>query len=150
MIDRMNRYEAADRFNLHRFKKAQAPVFARALAELNAGRKQTHWIWFIFPQLRGLGRSPTALLYGISSIEEARAYLADEVLGERLKLATAATLSADALSANAIFGSPDDLKFHSSMTLFSLAARKEAASPFQAALDRYFGGELDAQTLAYL
>ena len=111
-----------DPFDLARYKTAQLSVFETALAELRAGRKQTHWMWFIFPQLRGLGRSPTAQLYGISSIEEARAYLDDPVLGQRLRLATAATLAIEDSAANAIFGSPDDRKFHSSMTLFSLAA----------------------------
>lgn len=140
----------ADPHDLARFRTAQQRVFETALAELRAGRKQTHWMWFIFPQLRGLGRSPTAQFYGISSIEEARAYVADPVLGERLRLATASTLTVEGRSAHAIFGSPDDMKFRSSMTLFSVAAGGEAGSPFQQALDRYFAGEPDAQTLRLL
>ena len=139
-----------DPFDLARYKTAQLSVFETALAELRAGRKQTHWMWFIFPQLRGLGRSPTAQLYGISSIEEARTYLDDPVLGQRLRLATAATLAIEDSAANAIFGSPDDRKFHSSMTLFSLAASEEICSPFRSALDRYFARKPDEQTLAIL
>ena len=139
-----------DPFGLARFKAAQQSVFATALAELRAGRKQTHWMWFIFPQLRGLGRSPTAQQYGISSIEEARAYLDEPILGERLRLATAATLSVEDLSATAIFGSPDDMKFRSSMTLFSVVAATQAGSLFQSALDRYFAGVPDEQTLLLL
>jgi uncharacterized protein (DUF1810 family) len=102
------------------------------------------------PAIRGLGFSPTAQFYGLSSIEEARAYLADPVLGERLRLATAATLSAEERSAHAIFGSPDDMKFRSSMTLFSAAAEGEGGSLFRSALDRYFAGEPDERTLALL
>jgi len=139
----------ADPYDLARFRTAQQPVFETALAELRAGRKQTHWIWFIFPQLRGLGRSPTAQLYGISSIEEARAYLADPVLGERLRLATAATLTVEGRSAHAIFGSPDDMKFHSSMTLFALASL-ETGSHFGDALDLWFGGRMDDASLKLL
>ena len=107
-------------------------------------------MWFIFSQLRGLGRSPTAEFYGISSLEEARAYLADPVLGERLRLATAATLAVEGRSAHAIFGSPDDMKFRSSMTLFEIAAGAEVESPFQQALDSYFAGERDTRTLELL
>lgn len=141
--------KVADPYDLARFRTAQQPVFETALAELRAGRKQTHWMWFIFPQLRGLGRSPTAQFYGISSSEEARAYLADPVLGERLRLATAATLTVEGRSAHAIFGSPDDMKFHSSMTLFALASL-EASSPFGDALDRWFGSRMDEPSLKLL
>lgn len=138
-----------DRFKLARFKSAQKSAFATALAELRAGRKQSHWMWFIFPQLQGLGYSPIALFYGISSIEEARAYLDDPVLGERLRLVTAAALAVEGRSATAIFGFPDDLKFRSSMTLFGTASEGKS-SPFQLALERYFAGEPDARTLALL
>jgi len=138
-----------DRFNLARFKSAQQSAFSAALAEMRAGRKQSHWMWFIFPQLQGLGHSPTALFYGISSIEEAHAYLNDPVLGERLRLVTAAALAVEGRSATAIFGSPDDLKFRSSMTLFSIAAG-DAGSPFHSALDQYFSGQPDTRTLELL
>lgn len=139
-----------DPYNLNRFKTAQEPIFETALVELHSGRKQTHWMWFVFPQLRGLGRSQIAVFYGISSIEEARAYLADPVLGERLRLAVAAVLSVENRSGHAIFGSPDDMKFRSSMTLFSAAAEGEGGSLFRSALNRYFAGEPDERTLALL
>jgi len=141
--------DISDRFDLARFRTAHQGVLETALAELRAGRKCSHWMWFIFPQLRGLGHSTTAQFYGICSIEEARAYIDDPVLGDRLKLATEATLALDCLSANVLFGSPDDMKFHSSMTLFSVASGV-AGSPFQLALDRYFAGTSDARTLALL
>ncbi len=136
-------------FDLGRFRIAQDPVFETAIAELRAGRKHSHWMWFIFPQLRGLGRSPTAHFYGISSLAEARAYLADPVLGDRLRMATEAAVGVEGGSVNAIFGSPDDLKFHSSMTLFGEAAGS-SDSPFQRALERYFDGKPDDGTLARL
>ena len=138
-----------DRFNLSRFRSAQQAIFPTALDELRAGSKRSHWMWFVFPQLRGLGHSPTAHIYGISSIDEARAYLADSILGERLQLVTAATLAVEGSSASDIFGSPDDLKFHSSMTLFSVADGG-ANSLFRSALDRFFAGQADAKTLELL
>ena len=101
----------ADPFDLERFVTAQAPVFTTALAELKAGRKRSHWMWFIFPQLRGLGHSSTAFFYGISSLAEARAYLAHPLLGPRLEICTEAVLGIRDSTLNAIFGSPDDLKF---------------------------------------
>src|SRR5713226_5518969 len=113
---------SADRSNLERFVTAQAPVFETVLAELRAGRKRTHWMWFVFPQLSGLGRSSTARFYGIGSIDEARAYLAHPVLGPRLDLCARIVLASESPCLHAIFGSPDDLKFRSCMTLFSLAA----------------------------
>lgn len=112
---------ASDPFDLARFRNAQDAVFHTALAELHTGRKRSHWMWFIFPQLRGLGRSPMARRYGIASIDEARAYLADPLLAKRLNLAIQAVLAAEGRSAHEIFGSPDDLEFRSSMTLFSEA-----------------------------
>src|SRR4051812_39696688 len=105
----------ADPHDLQRFAAAQEPVFSTALAELRAGRKRTHWMWFIFPQLRGLGRSPTAIYYGIGSLDEARAYLAHPVLGPRLDLCTDAVLGVEGRTLHEIFGSPDNMKFHSSM-----------------------------------
>jgi uncharacterized protein (DUF1810 family) len=138
---------SADRFNLERFVTAQAPVFETVLAELRAGRKRTHWMWFVFPQLSGLGRSSTARFYGISSIDEARAYLAHPALGPRLDLCTRTVLASESSSLHAIFGSPDDMKFRSCMTLFSLVV-DNPDNPFRHALDRWCGGQLDEQTLA--
>jgi uncharacterized protein (DUF1810 family) len=138
-----------DPFDLQRFVDAQAGgVIERAIGELEAGRKQSHWMWFVFPQLKGLGRSPTALFYGVTSLEEARAYLAHPVLGQRLAAAAQAATRAPAASLRALFGSPDDLKFVSSMTLFAKAAADPA--PFAAALDHWNGGQPDAATLALL
>src|SRR5438046_1700808 len=104
-------------FDLERFLTAQAPVFETVLEELKAGRKRSHWMWFIFPQLRGLGWSPTAQFYGIGKLKEARAYLAHSVLGPRLLICTEAVLAIRGRSLHEIFGFPDDLKFRSSMTL---------------------------------
>ena len=139
----------ADRFDLERFVTAQAPVFETVLDELRAGRKRTHWMWFVFPQLAGLGRSSTARFYGISSIDEARAYLAHPVLGPRLDLCTRIVLASESSSLHAIFGSPDDLKFWSCMTLFSLAA-DGPDNPFRQALGRWCAGKPDDQTLALI
>ncbi|MEN2978551.1 DUF1810 domain-containing protein [Tistrella bauzanensis] len=138
-----------DPFDLARFKAAQAGVFDEALAELRCGRKRRHWMWFIFPQLRVLGRSPTARQYGLSGLGEARAYLADPVLGARLVAATQAVLAADAPSLHAIFGSPDDLKFRSCMTLFAHAGALIHGDRlvFRQALDRWCGGVMDPLTL---
>ena len=111
-----------DSFDLERFVTAQAPVFATAPAELQAGEKRSHWMWFVFPQLRGLGHSAMAMRYGIGSLDEARAYLAHPLLGPRLIECTCAVLAIEGRPLHAIFGSPDDVKFCSSMTLFSLAA----------------------------
>lgn len=138
-----------NRLDPARFRTAQEPVFEAALAELRAGRKRSHWMWFIFPQMKGLGRSSTAQHYGIASIDEARAYLADPVLGDRLRVATDAVLAVRGRSVHEIFGSPDDLKFRSSMTLFGEAAGAEAAN-FRTALERYFEGVPDEVTLALL
>lgn len=133
---------------LQRFLDAQAGVFGQALAELRAGRKQSHWMWFVFPQLQGLGRSPTARFYGLASLEEARAYLAHPVLGRRLAEAARTVLAApEGASLHAVFGSPDDLKFVSSMTLFRLAEGEPPRGPFQAALDRFNSGRLDPRTV---
>ena len=137
----------ADPFDLERFVTAQAPVFTAALDEVKAGQKRSHWMWFIFPQLRGLGHSSTAQFYGISSLAEARAYLAHPVLGPRLRRCTETVLAVEGRSLHAIFGSPDDLKFCSSMTLFALAAG-ENERVFWQALDRYCKGRLDERTMA--
>lgn len=131
-----------------RFAEAQAPVYARVCAELRAGRKATHWMWFVFPQIAGLGLSSMAQRYAIGSAAEARAYLAHPLLGARLRQCTDLTLQIEGRSAQAIFGSPDDLKFRSSMTLFAAVA--ERPSLFDRALQKYFAGEADPRTLAIL
>ena len=138
----------ADRFDLDRFVRAQDPVIADVRAELRAGRKSTHWMWFVFPQLAGLGFSHRAQYYGIASLEEARAYLGHSALGPRLIECTGLVNAVEGRTAHDIFGSPDDMKFRSSMTLFSLAAPRQSA--FADALDRYFGGQPDPGTLELL
>jgi uncharacterized protein (DUF1810 family) len=139
----------ADPYNLTRFLDAQAPTYGTVEEELRVGRKRSHWMWFIFPQLAGLGFSPTARFYGISGLPEAAAYLAHPVLGERLLACTDAVLAIQDGSLQAIFGSPDDLKFRSSMTLFGEAAEKPD-TPFREALARFCGGEPDPRTLVLL
>jgi uncharacterized protein (DUF1810 family) len=134
-----------DPFDLARFKAAQGPVIETALAELRAGRKRTHWMWFVFPQARGLGTSPMAERYGIASLAEARAYLTHPVLGPRLVACTEAMLAHPPSRLNAILGSPDDMKFHSSMTLFARAARDDD-SVFEQALDHFCEGRRCART----
>lgn len=136
------------RYNLARFIEAQARVYKDVLAELRAGRKQSHWMWFIFPQLAGLGRSTTALHFSIASIDEANAYLTDPLLGARLEECTTLVLDVDGKSAEQIFGFPDWAKFRSSMTLFAEAAT--GRSLFHEALEKYYSGEPDAETLAIL
>ena len=137
-----------DPFDLERFVSAQSGVYDQALAELRAGRKRSHWMWFVFPQAKGLGRSSTAQIYAIASLDEARAYLAHAILGPRLLACTEAATEASAPSLYALFGSPDDLKFISSMTLFRLAA--DDPSPFQGALERWNGGQPDRRTVEQL
>jgi len=136
-----------DPFDLARFLEAQSPVFDTALRELRAGRKRSHWMWFVFPQLRGLGLSSTAMHFGVSSLDEARAYAAHPVLGPRLEEATAAVLSCGQADLHDIFGSPDDLKFCSSMTLFDVVA---PGGLYGAALARFHGGRRDPKTLSLL
>ncbi len=136
-----------DPFDLARFTQAQEPAYAAALEELREGRKRTHWMWFIFPQLRGLGASPTSHFYGIGSLEEARAYLGHPVLGTRLSECTEAVLAADRPLRD-LLGSPDDLKFRSSMTLFSIA--DPMTSLYIRALRHFWDGQPDAATLALL
>ncbi|HYF86086.1 DUF1810 domain-containing protein [Azospirillum sp.] len=138
-----------DPFDLQRFLSAQEPVFATVLDELRNGRKRSHWMWFVFPQLRGLGRSATAEFYGIASLEEAQAYLAQSTLGPRLEQATRAVLGVQGRTLHEIFGSPDDMKFRSSMTLFALAAGR-ADSPYHEALDRWCDGRMDDATVTLL
>jgi uncharacterized protein (DUF1810 family) len=134
--------------SLQRFLDAQAPVHEQVCRELAAGRKASHWMWFVFPQCRGLGHSHTAQYYGIESADEARAYLRHPVLGARLKQFSGLLLAVQGRSALQIMGSPDDLKLRSSMTLFAQVAPDETV--FGAVLDRYFDGVPDERTLALL
>ncbi len=138
----------SDPYNLSRFIEAQVPVYDTALRELERGRKQSHWMWFIFPQLAGLGHSPTAIRFAISGLDEAHAYLAHSLLGDRLVQCTRAINVLRNRTAREIFSSPDDLKLHSSMTLFRETANDP--EPFRTAIERYFGGEADARTLELL
>ena len=134
-----------DRFDLRRFVDAQASTFDGALAELRAGRKQGHWMWFVFPQLRGLGQSETSRFFGLDGLDEARAYLAHPVLGSRLEAACDALLAApDGLGAETILGSIDAVKLRSCATVFHRAAPHEPRFP--ALLDRFFGGAADPAT----
>jgi uncharacterized protein (DUF1810 family) len=137
-----------DSHNLQRFVEAQEPQYARVVEELSSGRKRSHWMWYIFPQLEGLGFSMTARRYGISGLDEAKAYLAHPVLGPRLRECTELVLGIEGRSANQILGHPDDLKFRSSMTLFSRASAGETL--FDKAIDKYFAGDPDAKTLQLL
>jgi uncharacterized protein (DUF1810 family) len=137
-----------DVHNLQRFVDAQEPVYARVCAELRAGKKQSHWMWFIFPQIRGLGRSETARRFAISSLEEARAYLRHPILGDRLQECSWIVAALKGRSAAEIFGYPDDMKFRSSMTLFWQA--DPSCKIFADCLDQYFGGQPDPETLALL
>jgi uncharacterized protein (DUF1810 family) len=138
----------SDPFDLERFVAAQANVIERVRDELQWGRKQSHWMWFVFPQLAGLGFSPMAQRYAIASLAEARAYLAHPVLGTRLRECTELVLAIDGKSAHDIFGAPDDLKFRSCLTLFAEAAPDEIV--FNVALEKYFEGAKDPRTLALL
>jgi uncharacterized protein (DUF1810 family) len=133
--------------DLERFVAAQDGVYAQALAELRRGAKRSHWMWFIFPQIAGLGQSAMARTYAIASAEEARAYLAHPVLGPRLIEATGAVTAA-AGSAEAILGGIDAVKLRSSMTLFAAVA--DDPTPYRAALERFFGGKDDPATLGLL
>ncbi len=135
-------------YNLSRFIDAQTSTYDRALAELRRGEKTGHWMWFVFPQIVGLGHSPTAQFYAISGLDEARAYLAHPVLGPRLVDAVETLLVLPGHDANAVFGSPDDLKLRSSLTLFHAADPEEPA--FGEALEKYFEGAGDPLTLARL
>ena len=137
-----------DLYDLQRFVDAQDRVYARVVAELRAGRKTSHWMWFVFPQLAGLGSSPMARQYAINSLPEAAAYLAHPVLGARLRECTQLLLDVKGRDISDILGYPDDLKFRSSMTLF--AALDNAPPLFSAALQQYFAGEPDARTLEIL
>ena len=139
---------SGDPFDLKRFVDAQDPVYRGVVAELRSGRKRTHWMWFVFPQLRGLGHSPMADYYGISSIAEARAYLDHDLLGPRLHECTRLVNQVQGRSIEEIFGWPDDLKLRSSMTLFARATADN--EDFVALITRYYGGQQDPATLARL
>ncbi|HEV2646721.1 MAG TPA: DUF1810 domain-containing protein [Acidobacteriaceae bacterium] len=138
--------DRADRFGLRRFVEAQAGVYEQVVEELREGRKRSHWMWFIFPQIAGLGSSAMAARYAISGRAEAEAYLGHAVLGARLRQCTNLVNEVQGRTADEIFGYPDTLKFRSSMTLFDAVAPGERC--FRSALERYFGGESDAATLA--
>ncbi len=134
-------------FDLGRFVAAQNPVYSQVLAELRAGRKTTHWMWFVFPQLQGLGRSPTAVHFGLQGGAEAAAYVAHPVLGGRLLECAGLMAAVRGRTAHEVFGAPDDMKLHSSMTLF------DAVMPglvFDTVLARFFAGRRDLRTLALL
>ena len=135
-------------FDLERFVRAQEPVYATVLTELRAGHKRSHWMWFIFPQIAGLGHSEMGHRYAIATADEAAAYLAHPVLGKRLRECASIVAALDDIPAEEIFGHPDDRKFRSSKTLFADVAPDEAA--FQACIDKYFDGEPDEATLARL
>jgi uncharacterized protein (DUF1810 family) len=137
-----------DPFDLQRFVEAQDRIYDTVIGELTAGKKRSHWMWFIFPQLRGLGRSPTAVRFAISSADEARAYLAHELLGSRLRECARLVARIDGRSAEDVFGWPDDMKLRSSMTLFARTADDNA--DFVAVLEKFYGGEEDPATLARL
>ena len=137
-----------DRFNLARFVEAQERDYERALSELKAGRKRSHWMWYVFPQLEGLGSSPTSRYFAVRNVEEAAAYLAHPVLGPRLVQVSEAVLQLEGRSATDVFGSPDDMKLRSSATLF--AAVSPEGSVFHRIVEKYFDGRADDRTLALL
>ena len=143
-----------DAYDLDRFVTAQDPVWDRVRAELRRGRKSSHWMWFVFPQIAGLGSSPTARAYALSGLGEARAYLAHPVLGPRLREAAQLAAEVPSGTASEVFGYPDDLKLRSSVTLFARAAGTAddaaGAAVFTAVLDRYFDGDPDPRTLDLL
>ncbi len=137
-----------DPHNLQRFLDAQASVYTQVLAELRAGSKRSHWMWFIFPQIAGLGHSETARYFAIASCAEAAAYLAHPILGPRLRECCHLAMLIEGRSAREIFGTPGDMKFRSSLTLFAAVAADNAV--FATALQKYFAGEPDGLTLARL
>ena len=141
-------FSSNDPFNLQRFVEAQAPVFEDVVSELRQGFKRTHWIWFIFPQIAGLGHSQMAKKFSISSLAEAGAYLEHPLLGPRLRECTRLVNQVEGRSLEQIFGYPDDLKFHSSMTLFTQVSADNAV--FKEALGKFFHGEPDALTIERL
>ncbi len=137
-----------DRHDLERFISAQAPVYQRAISEIKSGQKRSHWMWYIFPQLKGLGFSEIAQRYAIRGLEEAKSYIQHPVLGARLVECAQALLQVQGRTASEIFGFPDDLKLKSSMTLFALVS--ESGSVFEQVLEKYYQGQRDEKTLALL
>lgn len=137
-----------DPFNLERFVDAQTPVYERVRRELRTGRKESHWMWFIFPQIAGLGQSAMSIRFAIASLNEAKAYLAHPVLGPRLRESARLALDVEGRTAREIFGPIDEMKFRSSMTLFARAAPEDGL--FQRCLDKYFAGRADPATVARL
>ena len=135
----------SDPYNLSRFVEAQDPVYRRVLTELGLGCKTSHWMWYVFPQIEGLGRTAMSRRFAISSLEEARAYLQHQVLGPRLEESTRLVCEVSGKTIHEIFGSPDDVKFRSSMTLFAIAAANHGI--FDDALQKYFAGQKDPLTL---
>jgi len=148
MCNRSQVQSAGDPFDLKRFVDAQAPVYRSVVDELRAGRKRSHWMWFVFPQLRGLGNSPMALRYGIASLQEARAYLRHDLLGTRLRECTQLVNQVQGRPIAEIFGPPDDLKLCSSMTLFALAT--DDNQDFVELLTKYYRGRQDPLTQSQL
>lgn len=138
-----------DEYNLQRFVTAQSSIYEDAVAELREGRKNTHWIWFVFPQMKGLGFSPTSEFFGIDSLEEAKAYLAHPILGPRLEETTKLILAINDRTLREILGAPDDMKFRSSMTLFEKASSGRP-NAFEAALEKLCDGQRDQRTLALI
>lgn len=137
-----------DRYNLQRFIDAQSGCYEQAMTELRAGKKRSHWMWFIFPQIAGLGKSATAQFYSISTTGEARAYLIHPVLGDRLLSCVQQVNAIEGQNAHDIFGSPDDLKFRSCLTLFAAVAEKD--SVFAKAIAKYYPNGADPRTLALM
>lgn len=133
---------------LNRFLSAQEKSYTRALQEIRSGKKRSHWMWYIFPQIQGLGYSPTAQYYAISGMDEAKEYISHPVLGEHLREISSALLELESSDAEEVMGWPDNLKLRSSMTLFSIA--DPGCEVFQKVLNKYFGGEKDAKTIAIL
>ena len=136
--------------DLSRFTEAQENKYAIALAELKEGQKKTHWMWFIFPQISGLGFSNVSKFYAIKSIDEAKAYLSHNILGARLKKISEVLLAQDVSDAKLIFGSPDDLKLHSCMTLFATADEETPDNVFEKVLSKFFKGKYDRKTVEIL
>ncbi|MGB4839194.1 MAG: DUF1810 domain-containing protein [Saprospiraceae bacterium] len=135
--------------DLNRFIKAQENSYEEALSEIKSGRKRSHWMWYIFPQFKGLGFSESSKYYSIKDLDEAKSYLNHPILGERLKLITNELLALNENNANKVFGSPDDLKLKSSMTLFA-AINTSEENIFNAVLDKYFNGQTDNKTLTLI
>ena len=148
MTEDRDLFNRDDPFNLQRFVDAQDGIYAQALAEIRSGQKRSHWMWYIFPQVEGLGSSPISKRYAIKSLAEARRYLSHPVLGRRLVECTATLLALQRRSATEIFGYPDDLKLKSCMTLFAQVAGP--GSDFESVLKKYYGGMQDVQTLRFL